>query len=202
MGDFIRRMHITMEQLLLLVRLDAFRFTGQSKKVLLWEAHMLLGKTEVKNSTAELFREPPRNYQLPELMESKIENAYDEMQLLGFPVSCTRFDLLQTVQRLPARADNLLQYVGQTIRIMGDFVAHKPVRTSNGKEMAFGTFVDEDGNFFDTTHFPPELMQYPFEGSGVYLILGRVVEEFGFPSIEVVRQARLAYRKNPVAGDK
>jgi DNA polymerase-3 subunit alpha len=121
------------------------------------------------------------------------------MELIGFPISLSRFDLLQTPQRLATRAKDLLQYLNKSIRIMGDYVATKPVRTSNGKEMAFGTFVDENGNFFDTTHFPPALAKYPFQGGGIYLILGKVVEEFGFPSIEVEKMARLSYLKNPIA---
>ena len=44
-------------------------------------------------------------------------------------------------------------------------------------------FIDNEGNFFDTTHFSQSLKNYPFKGSGTYLILGKVVEEFGFPSL-------------------
>ena len=57
--------------------------------------------------------------------------------------------------------------------------------------MAFGTFLDSDGDYFDTTHFPPSFKAYPFKGWGVYLVLGKVVEEFGVPSIEVEKMAKL-----------
>jgi DNA polymerase-3 subunit alpha len=58
--------------------------------------------------------------------------------------------------------------------------------------MAFGTFYDTESNFFDTTHFPPSLKDSPFAGKGVYLIKGRVVEEFGFYSLEVTHMKKLA----------
>lgn len=44
--------------------------------------------------------------------------------------------------------------------------------------------------------FVPELYldntpTYPFRGAGCYLILGKVVEDFGFPGIEVSKFAKL-----------
>ena len=200
LDNFINRMQIGLEQVLLLIRLNAFRFTSITKKNLLWNAHLLLGNKMPVVAETALFYEPPKEHHLPVLIENNIENAYDEMELIGFPITLSRFDLLQTKQRLNTRANNLIEYVGQTIRIMGDYVAYKGVRTTTGKYMAFGTFVDEDGNFFDTTHFPPSLAKYSFTGSGIYLILGKVVQEFGFPSIEVDKFQRLGYVKNPIAG--
>ncbi|NVO01776.1 MAG: hypothetical protein HXX09_03665, partial [Bacteroidetes bacterium] len=77
---------------------------------------------------------------------------------------------------------------------------YKWIRTSRGDTMAFGTFLDTERNFFDTTHFPPALKEYPFAGSGVYLILGKVVEDFGFPSIEVKKMAKLPIKSDPRLG--
>ena len=42
-------------------------------------------------------------------------------------------------------------------------------------------FLDSTGEFFDTVHFPDSLRTYPFKGSGIYLVFGKVVEEFGVP---------------------
>jgi DNA polymerase-3 subunit alpha len=75
--------------------------------------------------------------------------------------------------------------------MIGNYVTQKTVRTSNGKLMAFGTFLDCDGDYFDTTHFSTAFKAYPFKGWGVYLVLGKVVEEFGVPSIEVEKMAKL-----------
>ena len=63
--------------------------------------------------------------------------------------------------------------------------------------MYFSTFVDDKGEFFDTTHFPDSLKNYPFRGYGVYLILGKVVNEFDYSSIEVEKLAKLPLQSNP-----
>ncbi|HEY4786617.1 MAG TPA: hypothetical protein VIH57_11235, partial [Bacteroidales bacterium] len=63
----------------------------------------------------------------------------------------------------------------------------------------FGCFIDIHGEFFDTVHFPDSLKKYPFTGYGVYLLEGKVVEEFGFPSIEIQKMARLPYQPDPRA---
>jgi DNA polymerase-3 subunit alpha len=63
--------------------------------------------------------------------------------------------------------------------------------------MNFGCFIDPEDNYFDTTHFPSSLKQYPFRGAGTYIISGKVAEEFGYPSIEVEKLVKL-----PVKPDK
>ncbi|WP_235941823.1 helix-hairpin-helix domain-containing protein [Cyclobacterium roseum] len=40
--DFVSRVDISLEQLLILVRIGCFRFTGKSKQETLWEAHFIL----------------------------------------------------------------------------------------------------------------------------------------------------------------
>jgi hypothetical protein len=32
--------------------------------------------------------------------------------------------------------------------------------------MFFGTFLDRDGDFIDTVHFPPVATKFPFRGKG------------------------------------
>ena len=60
------------------------------------------------------------------------------------------------------------------------------------RQKYFGTW-DSEGRFFDTTHFPPSLARYPFKGRGCYLIEGRIVDDFDFPSMEVDKMERLPY---------
>ena len=137
-------------------------------------------------------------YTLPNLTHNPIEDAYDEIELLGFPVSMSDFELLQEVDSKGVlNARQLNHYLHQTVSILGNYVTTKGVKTIKGELMAFGTFYDVENNFFDTTHFPPSLKQYPFAGGGVYLIEGRVVEEFGFYSIEVERMEKLATKPDP-----
>ncbi len=95
MEDFIRRVPIGIEQLIILIRTDAFRFTGKPKTELLWEAHMLLNKGKpIRPDT--LFYTEPRKFTLPQLEQNQLENAYDEVEFIGFPVSMTFFDMLTT----------------------------------------------------------------------------------------------------------
>jgi len=197
--DFMMRTQIGLEQLKILIRIDGLRFTDKSKRELLWQAHMLFNTEKIKLhvSSNAMFEEPHEDWVFPTFAYNPIEDAYDEFELLGFPISMSEFDLLKTKERIETRALNLIQYLGKVIRIMGTYVTYKPVRTKRGDLMAFGTFLDEDGNFFDTTHFPNTLKAFPFKGGGVYLIMGKVVEEFGFPSMEVEKMAKLAIQPDP-----
>ena len=83
--------------------------------------------------------------------------------------------------------------------MLGKLVTMKYVRTSKGDTMVLGTFVDATGEAFDTVHFPQTLKSYPFQGDGVYLLLGKVTEEFGHASLEVEKMARMPYKSRAVA---
>ena len=199
--NFMKRTGASLDQTKILIRINALRFTQKSKRDLLWEAHLLYNKEtkqrqQIANNMA-LFNEPVEEWTFPTFEYNPIEDAYDEFEILGFAITMSEFSLLKTKVRLPTRAKNLLQYEGQVIRIMGIYVTHKKVRTKRGDMMAFGTFLDEDGNFFDTVNFPPCLQAYPFTKSGVYLIKGKVVQEFDFPSIEVIQMAKLPIMPDP-----
>ncbi|GAA4792232.1 DNA polymerase III subunit alpha [Olivibacter ginsenosidimutans] len=198
--DFIRRTCITLEQCILLIRLGALRFTGRTKKALLWDVYNYLGQTTRPNNHSELFAVPVKNYKMPDLPDELLESAYQELELLGYPLSLSMFDLLKTDYRGDVKADNLIRYEGKTVKMLGNYVCEKTVHTKNNKKMWFGTFLDIDGNFFDTTHFPNSTPIYPFRGKGCYLIEGKVVTDFGFPSIEVTRFAKLPIKDNPVIG--
>ena len=77
--------------------------------------------------------------------------------------------------------------------MLGYYVCRKHVTTVNKKHMNFGTWLDRAGRFFDTVHFPPALKRCPFKGKGMYVIQGRVVLDFGFPSVEVVHMEKVPY---------
>jgi error-prone DNA polymerase len=196
--DLIKRTGAGLEQLVILIRVGALRFTGKSKKTLLWDVHLLLGQKAKQTNHAELFLSKSKSYKLPELTNTALENAYHELELLGFPLTMSMFDMLKTKYRGEIRMNNLIEHLGETIKIVGLYVCEKTVRTRNGKKMWFGTFLDVDGDFFDTTHFSNSTPVYPFRGAGCYLILGKVVSDFGFPSVEVVRFAKLPILENPV----
>lgn len=196
LSDFTRRISIGMEQLILLIKTGAFRFTGKSKKELMW-ARLMETKGVPVPVSKPLFEEPRREFMLPALRSDILEDAYDEMELLGFPVTMTHFDMLQSGYRGNATARELMSKVGKTVRMVADLVAIKYVHTVRKDMMHFGSFLDVHGEFFDTVHFSQSLKQYPFTGYGVYLLEGKVVQEFDYPTMEVHKMARLPYKLDP-----
>ena len=257
--DFIQRVPASLEQVVILIRAGAFRFTGKPKALLLWEAHMLMGKNmqlpvgakkrggkaglvngdgqgsippaEVRSlgrrrvnkeqslvsdhpgayvsrslhsvadiplvANQSLFNTQPRKFELPALAQSTIEEVYDEIELLGWPVSNSYFELLETQFRGEVMAGEMMSRLGRKVRMLGLLVTIKYVRTVRKEWMHFGTFIDFEGQFFDTVHFPRAVEKYPFRGEGVYLVMGKIVEEFGFPSLEVEKMAKMPLQKDP-----
>lgn len=195
--DFVFRMTPGLEQTLLLIRVGAFRLSQKTKKELMWEAHFLLNKQPEKPKTPAFFDPPEHTFRLPPLHNTPLEDAYDEMELLGFPVTLSYFDMLKTSYRGNALAADLGGLTGRKVRMLGDLVTIKYVHTVKKDWMHFGCFFDRHGAFFDTVHFPQSLQKYPFTGPGVYLIEGKVVEEFGFPSVEVQKLGRLPFKTDP-----
>lgn len=191
LDDFIQRTGTGAEQLDLLIRIGAFRFTGRSKYELMWEKLA----TEKQDPTLRLFEETVPAFTLPDLREGPFDQAFDEIELLGFPL-CSPFELLETAPESDAQAQYLSRHTGRLVYICGYYVCRKHVRTVRGETMYFGTWLDQEGHFFDTVHFPAFLPQGPFTGKGVYRIEGKVVVEFGFPGIEVVRMERLPFRRD------
>ncbi|MDQ3047401.1 MAG: DNA polymerase III subunit alpha, partial [Bacteroidota bacterium] len=187
---FIRRVNISIEQLRILIRIGAFRFTGKSKKELLWEIHSIIGSRKKTDPKRELFEITKKEFTLPELNHHPYDDAMDEIEILGFPL-CSPFSLLKDPPAEHQEAAHLIRQLNKIITITGYYVTHKITRTIKGQLMSFATFLDVNGYFFDTTHFPDILENYPFTGKGCYQIKGKVVEEFGYPSIEVCYQEKL-----------
>lgn len=197
LADFQQRSGIGLEQLLILIRVGAFRSLNASKKALLWEAHLLLSKHRPVYIAQQLFESAIQKPQLPPLEEHVLENYYDEIELIGFAVSGTLFDLARSAYRGDITAQQLLAHTGKIVRMVGDFVAEKQVKTKRGELMKFGTFLDDKGCFFDTVHFAPALLAFPLRGAGIYLLEGKVIDEFGFPSLQITRCGKMPLRADP-----
>ena len=191
--DFVSRVPISLEQLSILVRIGGFRFTGKTKKALLWEAHFLLGATKKTHPTPRLFDNPPKRFTLPELYHYDLQDAFDELEILGFAL-CSPFELLHDPADVHLLATDLPRHLGKQIQIIAYLINIKYTSTHDGKRMYFGTFLDLEGQWVDTVHFPPVAKQYPFSGPGCYRITGKVTEELGCYSIEVTRIAKLPLR--------
>jgi len=193
LNDFVSRVKISLEQLIILIRAGALRFTQKTKKELLWDAHYLLGHSKKTTPENTLFETKPREFKLPELWKHELEDSFDEIELLGFPTR-SPFGMLESELPSKIKASQLSGIVGKTIEIVGYLVHRKPTRTSKGDVMYFGTWLDLEGHWIDTVHFPSSRFPNPFTGPGCYLIHGKVVKEYGFYSIETQWMKRLKYR--------
>lgn len=162
----------------------------------MWEKNALLNRTVIYAETPLLFEQYKEEYELPKLEESIHDQVFDEIELLGFPVSISPFHMLQTPTTGGILANQLPSYLGKNIDIIGYFITRKYVRTAHKKLMNFGTFIDREGKFFDTIHFPKSLSQFPFMGRGIYHIKGKVVSEFDFHSIEVMTMEKIPFVKD------
>ena len=197
-ADFAKRVNISMEQIFILIRVGALRFTNMSKQELLWEVHLVISpkKNTVPASSNELFYTPHKTYQLPKLTCHPFEKYFDQIELIGFAL-CNPFDLLKQPLQSMIHIKNLGNYLGTVISMVGYLVTIKNTTTTTKKRMQFATFIDRFGYFFDTTHFPNKVEKYPFMGKGIYSVTGKVITDFGALSIEVISMEKLRMVDDP-----
>jgi DNA polymerase-3 subunit alpha len=181
--DFIERVTPAIAQLNILIKINAFRFTCLNKKELLWEANFLQKQTNMTTGR-QLFKSDPVKFSLPQLVQHPFDDAIDEIELIGFPM-CNVFDLVDddVTQYIPAK--RIGSYLGKEIKMLGYLITTKQVRTIKNDMMYFGTFVDINGDWLDTVHFPDVNHMYPLSGKGFYKMHGTVTEDFGVFTLEV-----------------
>lgn len=185
LSNFMQRIPLGLEQVRILIRVGAFRFTGKPKQRLLWEAMLYTSNAKERSqTTTKLFDTEPKEYPLPVLQRNALEDAFDEIELIGFPL-CDSFRLVSTDTFGDTTALELLKKLGKQVHIVGYVVTTKITSTLKGERMHFGTFYDQHGEVFDTVHFPDATRKYPFRGRGFYSLKGKVIEDFGVPAIEV-----------------
>lgn len=195
--NFIKRVPIGIETLQILIFAGAFRFTGKQKNELLIEARLIMVNFKPVHRFHSIFeKEPKKEYRLPELKRNRFEDAFDEIEILGFPVSCSPFDLLETKYRGSVMAKDLLKYHKKQVKMLAYLISRKHVPTKKGT-MYFGTWIDAEGEYFDTAHFPDNLREYPFQGGGCYLLLGQVEVDFHFPTITILKMAKMPFIPDP-----
>ncbi|MEH6680471.1 MAG: DNA polymerase III subunit alpha [Sediminicola sp.] len=195
LADFVDRVHISMEQLAILIRIDAFRFTGANAHELLWQAHLSLSKS-TSFDHPKLIPTDHGKFKIPCLHTAPLEMAFTQWELLGFCL-CSPFALLQQPPKNTNGKKDLLRYLNGYIDIYGYLVTVKNTATHKGDRMNFATLVDRDGAVFDTVLFPPVAKKYPFRGKGIYRFYGKVVSEFGFLSVEVIKMQKQDYIQDP-----
>jgi len=194
--NFLKRIPIGIETLQILIFIGAFRFTGKQKHELLIQARFLFGNDLSSFRHPTLLNEPQKEYKLPTIIKDPFEDAFDEIEILGFPVSFSPFDLLQTKYRGTVMARDLVKHHKMQIKMLAYLISRKHVPTKRGA-MFFGTWIDAEGEYFDTAHFPDCLQEYPFQGGGCYLLLGTVEVDFHFPTITIHKMAKMPFVPDP-----
>jgi DNA polymerase-3 subunit alpha len=183
--DFYRRVPISLEQIIILIRLGAFRFLDKKKKICFGRLIIVIRKEKERTVKRLSFEVKEETLELPHLDYHDIEDIYDTVELLGFYLE-PPFSVLRNPIEIPTRAKDFPLHLHKTITILGYLVNVKFTRPSTQERMAFGYFIDEDGAYFDTVQFPKILKQYPFQGAGIYLLKGKVTEEFGHFALQIV----------------
>lgn len=220
----LKRVPIAVEQARILIRVGALRFTGKGKPELLWDLTLLHPGSKVQEHVPDLFVTRPPANKLPQLQHFELSDAYDELELLGFPL-CDPFLLVEhrtdqemvttpmdieavnSAARLSSGeglreilARDMPRYIGKRVAMLGYVVHIKPTKTGTGERMSFGSFIDTNGDFWDSTQFPSVEAQYPFRGRGVYRLTGKVEEEFGHYSLSVHHVEKLPWKQDPRYG--
>ena len=193
--EFIDRVPISIEQLSILIRVDAFRFTKINKHELLWKAHLIVSKSK-RLEHPKLFQAKNQKFKIPKLDTTDLETAFEQWELLGFTL-CSPFNLLEEAPKNKNGQLHLAEYLNKNIDIYGYLVTVKNTSTHNGKRMYFATLLDQNGEVFDTVLFPVVAAKYKFRGKGIYRFYGKVVSEFGFLSIEVIKMKKENYIQDP-----
>lgn len=196
LDDFIDRVAISIEQLTILIRIDAFRFTKQTKTELLWHAIFKLNANGIKSNQSKLFKIQHKAFKLPKLDPNWIENAYDEMELLGFPL-CDYFHLVNEEMTHGMLTSEMKDHIHKSVLIYGSLVTTRFNKTSQGKLMRLSTFIDRKGDYFDAVHFTDVVDNYPINGLGVYACYGKITDRFDFYSMSVIWSKKLSIIPDP-----
>jgi DNA polymerase-3 subunit alpha len=194
MEDFMERTQPGMEQLNVLIRIGALRFTGISKQELLWRANFFQKQQQEQPVTiTSLFNEPATDFKLPQLSARPLQDAFDEIEILGFALADT-FPMVDDDQQGLTYVKDLPAKLGQTVTMLGQLVTIKESGTIKREIMNFGTFLDPHGDWLDTVHWPESLKRYTFQGSGFYRLTGKVVAEFDVYAVEVWEMHKIGFK--------
>ena len=198
--------------LTILIRVGALRFTGATKHVLLWEAHFLLAPKprQSQQRTRDFLAQralPARTGPAPANCSPSqttptschrsthpLTDAFDEWELLGFPLLALL--LLTEDAKAVVRGGVLAR--SPTASATSSPVPGDRQRDCDrqGRADVLRRFVDLEGAWLDTVHFPGVAREFPF-GAGVYAVRGTVSESFGCLNVDAQRMERLATLPDP-----
>ena len=172
---------------------------------------------------ADLFITKVEEPMLPELHHFPLADAYDELDLLGFPL-CDPFTLVEYGEWSSVNGEwknntrsapftnghspitilksEMHQHIGKRVLMLGYMVHVKATDTQRGQRMTFGSFIDTAGDLWDSTQFPSVAARFPFRGRGVYRLTGVVEEEFGHVSLRTQWVEKLPWKPDPRYGEQ
>src|SRR5690606_3759005 len=140
----VERLQCGIEQMRILIRAGAFAFTGKGKKELLWELHSLMPANPTKEKPKSLFPTVAKEWKLPGLKHTSLDDAYDDIELFGFTLD-SPFDMLKKELPPHITSSQFHQFKDRNIQTFGFLIHTKRLATSKGERMSFGTFVDIKG---------------------------------------------------------
>lgn len=198
LDNFINRVTVSIEQITVLLRINAFRFTNKNKTTLLWEATYKLKAIPAnqKKEQGKLFAMQHKSFAIPKLQNHWLENVYDEMELLGFSIH-DYFSLVTEALQSHIKAKEMILYTNKNVLIYGKLVTTRFNKTSQGKLMRLSTFIDADGNYFDAVHFTNVVHAYPINGMGIYACYGKITNRYGFCSMNVIKSKKMSIAGDP-----
>ncbi len=191
LADFMERTAVSVIQAELLIRAGCFNEFDTNKRRLLWRLKLNYSPELAVKKQPKLFElNDGKKFEIPSLDFDKKEVAFDQLELFGFtlgnPFELTKIELKESLM-----AKEMKYHINRKIELYGYLVTVKSTSTVNKKRMQFGTFLDKEGQFIDTVHFPNTAEKYLFRGKGVYKLYGKVTEEFEFLTLEVHRMEKM-----------
>lgn len=196
LDNFIDRVAVSIEQLTILIRIGAFRFTKKTKPELLWLATFKLNALGKQSIHPQLFKPKHKKFPLPIFNQGWLEDAYDEMELLGFPLH-SYFNLIDADLKHPYKAKDMEKFKDKNLVLYGVLVNTRFNTTKHGKSMRLSTFIDCEGEYFDAVHFTNVVDKFPIHGRGVYYCYGCITEEFGHYSMKVIKTEKMPLKADP-----
>lgn len=195
--QFLDRVYFTKEQLQILIRVGAFQSLGIEKRKLLWQALFNHQHEKLLPNQYRLFQEKRHQFSLPDLPATEIEDAFDQLDLLGFML-IDPFRLGKNMDQYAGSvAAEMPGFINKYWQTVGYLIAIKNTRTQKGEAMQFGTFIDRQGQWLDTVHFPPSARRYRFKGRGLYSLKGIVRDDFGALTLEVESMYKIPFLDDP-----
>ena len=176
--DFLVRVLPDRADLLLLAKSGALHFFFENRYEAVWWAEHYRRQDYVERSERLLQPEPTKE-PFPFQSEEPSVFAHWETELLGYPITMSPFELwLEGINRISAVSiDQLEEYVGREVEIVGVIVAVRNFIAVNGKPMKFVSLVDESG-VAEVTLFPQAYQRMAYVVSRSKAIRVRVLIEW------------------------